>query len=98
MVMFNPPHPGEILREDYMTPLKLTITSLAEALGVSRKSISEIVNERKGISSEMAIRLSKAFSTSPQLWIGMQSEYDLWQASQKTIEHTIPTLYSEENP
>ena len=96
MIMFNPPHPGEILREDYMNPLKLTINGLAEALGVSQQNISEIVNERKGISSEMAIRLSKAFSTSPQLWIGMQAEYDLWQASQKTINHVIPTLYREQ--
>ena len=62
MIMFNPPHPGEILREDYVVPLELTITDLAKALRVSRKNLSEIVNEHTGISPQMAVRLAKAFS------------------------------------
>lgn len=79
-MMYEPPHPGEILREEFLKPLNLTVTKLAESLGVSRKNLSTILNERTGISAEMAIRLSKAFGTSPELWIGMQKEYELYEA------------------
>ena len=75
--MFDPPHPGEILREDYLEPLGLTVTEVAEKLGISRKNLSSILNEHTGISAEMAVRLSKAFGTSPDLWTGMQMEYEL---------------------
>ncbi|MEQ9440491.1 MAG: HigA family addiction module antitoxin [Cyclobacteriaceae bacterium] len=95
MMMFNPPHPGEILREDYLVPLKLTVTSLAKALQVSRKNLSEIVNEHTGISPQMAIRLAKAFSTTPQFWMSLQSQYDLWQAMQQGLSDQVRTLYSE---
>jgi len=78
MEMFNPPHPGAVLREFCLGP-GLTITRLAKALGVSRKTLSAIINERAGISPEMAIRLSKAFGDSPKMWLGMQMDYDLWQ-------------------
>ena len=73
-------HPGELIREEYMKPLKLTVTSLAARLGVSRKTLSSIVNERSGVTPEMALRLSRAFSTSAELWINMQRGYDLWVA------------------
>ena len=78
MKMHNPPHPGEVLRELCLEPLGLTVTRAAEALGVSRKTLSAILNERAGISPEMAIRLSKAFGTSAESWLNQQVQYDLW--------------------
>jgi addiction module HigA family antidote len=95
MMMFNPPHPGEILREDYLAPLELTVTGLAKALQVSRKNLSEIVNEHTGISPQMAVRLAKAFSTTPQFWMNLQMQYDLWQAMQQGLDKQVRTLYSE---
>ena len=80
MKMHNPPHPGEVLRELCLEPLGLSVTRAAEALGVSRKTLSAILNERAGISPEMAIRLSKAFGTSAESWLNQQSQYDLWIA------------------
>ena len=76
--MFNPPHPGEVLQE-YL-PTGLSVTDAAQKLGVSRQSLSAILNGRAGISAEMALRLSKALATSADLWLGMQMQYDLWQA------------------
>lgn len=73
-------HPGEMIKEMYMKPLKLTVTSLAASLGVSRKTLSTIINERAGVTPDMALRLSRAFSTSPELWMNMQRSYDLWVA------------------
>ncbi len=78
--MHNPPHPGEILRDLCLEPMGLSVTRAAEALGVSRKTLSAILNGRAGISPEMAIRLSLAFDTSPESWLNQQSQYDLWQA------------------
>jgi len=78
--MHNPPHPGEVLRELCLEPLGLSVTRAAEALGVSRKTLSAILNERAGISPEMAIRLSKAFDTSAESWLNQQAQYDLWVA------------------
>ena len=80
--MHNPPHPGEIIRELCLEPLGLSVTETAESLGVSRKTLSSILNGRAGISPEMAIRLSIAFDTSPESWLNQQSQYDLWQAEQ----------------
>jgi len=80
--MHNPPHPGEVLRELCLEPLGLTVTAAAEALGVSRKTLSAILNGRAGISPEMAIRLSKAFDTSAESWLNQQMQYDLWIAEQ----------------
>jgi antitoxin HigA-1 len=84
MKMHNPPHPGEVLRALCIEPLDLTITETAEALGVSRKTLSAILNGRAGISPEMAIRLSKASGTSAESWLNQQMQYDLWQA-EKTV-------------
>lgn len=78
--MFNPPHPGEVLKEEFLEPLGLTITETAKALGVSRKAISEIVNQRAGISADMALRLAYAFDTTPDLWMGMMESYALFKA------------------
>lgn len=78
--MHSPPHPGEILRELCLDPMGISVTDAAEALGVSRKTLSAILNGRAGISPEMAIRLSKAFDTSPESWLNQQQQFDLWQA------------------
>lgn len=81
--MHNPPHPGAILGELWFEPLGLSITAAASKLHVSRKTLSEIVNQRAAISADMALRLSALLGTSAELWLGMQSAYDLWQAEQK---------------
>ena len=83
MLMHNPPHPGEIVKELCLEPLGLSVTEAAEGLGVSRKTLSSILNGRAGISPEMAIRLSIAFDTSAESWLNQQVQYDLWQAEQK---------------
>lgn len=75
-----PAHPGRIIRNHYLQPLSISITDLARTLGVSRKTVSKIVNEGGAITSDMALRLSKAFNTTPQLWLNLQSTYDLWHA------------------
>lgn len=79
-----PKHPGGILLRQYIEPLELTITRLANILGVSRKTVSKIVNERGSISADMALRLSRAFKTTPELWLNMQQSYDLWHAAEET--------------
>ena len=83
MRMHNPPHPGEIIRELCLTPLGLSVTDAAKHLGVSRKALSELLNGRVGVSPEMAVRLSIAFDTTPESWLAMQMEYDLWRAEKK---------------
>ena len=93
MRMFNPPHPGEILREEYLKPLGLTITQAAYNLGVTRKALSELINEKSGISPAMALKLAKAFNTTADLWLGMQMEYDLWQAEQKIKLDNVKVMY-----
>lgn len=93
MEMYNPPHPGEILKEEYIKPLHLSITETALKLGISRKALSDVVNEKAGISSIMALRLSKAFNTTPELWLGMQLDYDLWQAKQTANIDNVQKMY-----
>ncbi|MBM4094451.1 MAG: HigA family addiction module antidote protein [Planctomycetes bacterium] len=83
MKMYNPPHPGEILRELCLEPLGLSVTEAAQALGVSRKTLSSILNGRAGISPEMAVRLSIAFNTTAESWLRQQLQYDLAQAEAK---------------
>ena len=81
--MHNPPHPGEVLRELCFEPLGMSVTDAAKALGVSRKTLSSILNCRAGISPEMAVRLSIAFDTSAESWLNQQIQYDLWQAEKR---------------
>lgn len=92
MTMFNPPHPGEILRE-YVEATAKTITAVAQGLGISRKVLSQIIHEHAGISAEMAVRLSVAFDTSAEFWLNLQKNYDLWQAKAKVdvsnVEHFL---------
>jgi len=80
MTMHNPPHPGEVLKKLCLEPLQLTVTEAARSLGVSRKTLSSILNGRSGISPEMAVRLSIAFDTSAESWLNQQVQYDLWHA------------------
>jgi addiction module HigA family antidote len=82
-IMYNPPHPGEIIKEEYLKPLNISITEAALKLGVTRKALSELVNGKTGISSKMALKLAKAFNTTPQLWLNMQQGFDLWIECQK---------------
>lgn len=83
MRMHNPPHPGEIVKSLCLEPLGLSVTEAAKALGVSRKTLSAILNGRAGISPEMAVRLSIAFDTSAESWMNQQTQYDLWHAEQR---------------
>jgi addiction module HigA family antidote len=81
--MHNPPHPGEIIRSLCLDPLGLTVTDAANALGVSRKTLSAVLNGRAGISPEMAVRLSIAFDTSAEMWMNQQTRFDLWHAERQ---------------
>lgn len=92
--MHNPPHPGQIIRELCLDPLGLSVSEAAKALRVSRKTLSEILNGRAGISPEMAIRLEIAFDTTPESWMAQQAQYDLWKASKKrkALEKKIKSL------
>lgn len=92
MLMHNPPHPGQVLKQLCLEPLGLTVTRTAEALGVSRKTLSAILNQRAGISPEMAVRLSIAFGTSAESWLNQQMQYDLWQAEQLRRELRVKKL------
>ncbi len=76
----KPTHPGVIIKEDYLKSLSLTITELSATLGVSRKTLSKIVNERGSVTPDMALRLSRAFDTTPVFWLNLQKNYDLWKA------------------
>ncbi len=80
----TPTHPGGIIRRQYLEPLSLTISELANTLGISRKTLSKIVNEHGSITPDMALRLSKAFKTTPELWLNLQQNYDLWIAAHKS--------------
>lgn len=89
----KPTHPGEIIKEDFMAPLKLTQTELSKALKTSFRTINEILNEKRSVSPEMALRLSRYFGTTPDVWLGLQADYDLFKArlkSEKTIEEIRP--------
>lgn len=79
--MHNPAHPGAVLRE-YL-PERLTVTTVAKRLGVTRQALSSLLNGRAGVSADMALRLSQAFGTSAEMWLSMQVAYDLWKAEQK---------------
>lgn len=92
MKMHNPPHPGEVLRALCLEPLGLTVTEAARALGVSRKTLSSILNGRAGVSPEMAIRLSLAFNTSAESWLNQQLQYDLWRAERNRKKLRVARL------
>jgi addiction module HigA family antidote len=82
----KPTHPGEVLREDVIKPLNLTVTEAANRLGITRKTLSALLNCRAGMSPEMAIRVSRATGTTPESWLFMQAKLDLWNAENEEIE------------
>lgn len=84
MPMHNPPHPGGVIKRQCLEPLGLSVSRASEGLGVSQQVLSDVVNERAGVSAEMAIRLSKAFGSSPETWLGMQMAYDLWHTMERS--------------
>lgn len=92
MVMFNPPHPGKILKEIYLTDYQLSVTAFALKLGISRTSASELINTKNGISASMAIKLAKAFKTSAEYWMNLQQSYDLWQAQQNINLNNVEVI------
>jgi len=92
MKMHDPPHPGEIIKELCLEPLGLSVTDAAKALGVSRKTLSSILNGRAGISPEMSIRLSIAFETTAESWLNQQVQYDLWLAERKRDKLRVQKL------
>jgi len=92
MRMHDPPHPGEILKSLCLEPLGLSVTDGTEALGVSRKTLSAILNGRAGISPEMAVRLSIAFDTSAESWLNQQTQFDLWRAEQPRKQLRVTRL------
>ena len=93
MLMANPPHPGEILREDFLKELNISVTELAKKLHITRYIISNIINEKAGISPEMSLKLSKAFNTEPDMWIKLQVQYDLAKARKKVNLDDIEVIY-----
>lgn len=92
MEMFNPPHPGTLLLEGYMKPLKLTITEFALKLGMSRKCLSAIINGKSAISTEMALKIEKSLKSRAGFWLDLQQEYDLWQARQRVNLNDVEVI------
>lgn len=93
----EPTHPGNILKEDYLKPLSITIQEMAAILGVSRKTLSKIVNEHGAVTPDMALRLARAFNTTPELWLNLQKNYELWHAAHdsnawKNVKPVLPAL------
>ena len=89
----KPTHPGAIIKEDFMIPLRLTQTALAKGLKTSFRTVNEMLNEKRSISPEMALRLARYFGTTPDIWLGLQADYDLFKAklrSKKTIAEIKP--------
>ena len=84
MEMHDPAHPGEIVREECLKPLGLTVTAAAEALGVTRKALSDLLNGHTGVSPDMAIRLEQVFGSTADSWLRMQMQRDLWEARQRS--------------
>ena len=93
----HPPHPGRIVRQECIEPLGLTITAAAKHLRVTRQAINNLVNERAGISPEMAIRLSKAFGSTPETWLGLQMDYDLARAEKKASDLKIAKIEPQQS-
>ena len=96
MPMKNPVHPGRIVRHDCLEPLSLTVTEGAKVLGVTRQTLNNIIHEKSGISPEMAIRLSKAFGSTPETWLRMQLAYDLARARKDESKIKVRRLHVAE--
>jgi addiction module HigA family antidote len=98
MTMHNPVHPGEIVREECLKPLGLTVTAAAEALGVTRKALSDLLNAHAGVSPDMAIRLEKVFGSTADTWLRMQMQHDLWEARQRADKIKVNRRFVEAVP
>ena len=98
MEMHNPAHPGEIVREECLKPLGLSVTAAADALGVTRKALSDLLNRHTGVSPDMAIRLEKVFGSTADTWIGMQMQYDLWEKRQRSDKITVNRSFATAAP
>ena len=98
MAMQNPPHPGGIVKWECLEPLGLTVTRAAQGLGVTRQALSDLVNEKAGVSIEMAYRLSQAFGSTPETWLGMQTAYDLWQARERVRDIVVERFAAPAGP
>jgi addiction module HigA family antidote len=92
MAMYNPPHPGEVIRELCLQPLGISVTDAAKGLGVTRKALSELLNGKSGVSPSMAMRLAIAFDTSPESWLNMQQQYDLYRARKNPALRRVKRL------
>jgi antitoxin HigA-1 len=97
MEMHNPAHPGEIVREECLKPLGLSVTAAAE-LGVTRKALSDLLNGHTGVSPDMAIRLEKVFGSTADTWLGIQMQYDLWEARQRSDKITVNRSFATAAP
>lgn len=96
MSMKSPVHPGQVVRHDCLEPLRLSVTAAARVLGVTRQALNNIVNGKSGISPEMAIRLSKAFGSTPETWLRMQVAYDLAQARKNESNIKVRRVHVDE--
>ena len=95
MPMNNPPHPGEVVKWECLEPLSLTVTRAAQGLGVTRQALSDLVNGKAGVSLEMSVRLSQAFGSTPQTWLGMQTAHDLWEARERISQINVERFTRE---
>jgi addiction module HigA family antidote len=92
MAMYNPPHPGEVIRELCLTPLGVSVTAAAKGLGVTRKALSELLNGKSGVSPSMAMRLAIVFDSSPESWLNMQQQYDHYRARKNPALRRVKKL------
>ncbi len=92
---FAPPHPGEYLKEDILPALGMSITELAEHLGVTRQSLSGILNEKRSLSMEMAQKLGQAFENGTRFWLALQLQHDIWQAERKEKPRIAPIKWAD---
>ena len=97
MAMFNPPHPGRLVRQECLEPMGLSVTAGAQALGVTRQTLNNLVNGKAGVSAEMAVRLATAFGGSAEVWVRMQANYDLAQVKRREPE-IVATVRHVERP
>ena len=95
--MYNPPHPGEIIKEDVLMPENLSVTEAARQLGISRVALSRLLNGKAGVSVDMALRLSKWLGTTPEIWLRMQDACDLWRAGNGPCQEVKPLKRSEKS-
>ena len=98
MAMHDRPHPREIVRWECLEPLGLTVTRAAQGLGVTRQALSNLVNEKAGVSVEMACRLARAFGSTPETWLGMQMAYDLWHTRDRTWDIEVENFMDHAGP